>query len=94
MYVAGELTADQQPVTALRRVRVEELSRDSEIHARATTLEKVPLRGVLGGQTTDVNGIEDEVDGRQVLVEGDDLLGHCEELGWIRRHEVAHGHGK
>ena len=80
MELQRSFAADEQPVAALLRPGVEELDLAVEIHPRAPAREEVAPRGVPRGKGADVDGVEYELDGREVLVEGHDLRGHVEQL--------------
>ena len=88
MELQGTLAADQQPVTPGGGPGVEIVDRRPHVDARAPAGDQVALGGVSGGQVADVDGVEDQVDGGKILVVGHHLLGHGEELGRLRGHDL------
>jgi hypothetical protein len=51
--------------------------------------QQVVRRRVGGDQLAHVHGIQDQVDGGQVLVVVNDLPGHGQQLGWMRRDDLS-----
>ena len=84
------LAPDQRPVLPALGPGVQEGHLARQIHSRSATRQQVTLGWVLACHHPDVDRVEHELDGRQIVVEVDGLAGHLKQLGRFWRDDLCH----
>ena len=83
------LAAYEQPVVVIGRMGVQEADVALGGHAAAPAREQVVRGGMRRHQSRDVHGVQGQVDRGQVLVVGDHLPGHGQQLRRMRGDDLG-----